>query len=291
MVTGSAGFIGRRVVERLAQTGPVLAVDRVSEPEGWAGDVVEYRHLELDRELPNVAGAWILVHLAWNMDRRSPEAQDASLRTFERLLGQPGLTGVVGLGTAEEYGELEGRLSEASAPGKSLSFYGKAKHTACRNLQKWVGRASSRKAVWLRPFVVYGPGQRGDMAIPYALHCARERQTAEFSSGEQFRDFVHVDDVAKGVERAVASLSALKSGFTVCNLGRGQPIRLRDVLERIARGLNAQDYFKFGVRPMRAGEPREQFADVSSAAQYLQWRAQISWEEGIDALCKRPDTT
>ena len=284
VVTGSAGFIGRRVVARLAVGANVIALDRAPDPGGWPTGV-EYRQLDLGREMPVFKGNWILVHLAWSLDRANAAAQRESLQAFARLLGQAGLAGVVGLGSAEEYGELEGRLREDLAPGTKLSAYGQAKHAAGKALESWA-RGAGRKAVWLRPFVVYGPGQGGNMAIPYALRCARERIPGEFSEGLQFRDFVHVNDVADGIAAAALALPALKPAFVVCNLGWGEPVRLRDVLERIADQTNARNLFRFGARPMRPGEPQEQYAETSSAADLFGWRAKISWKNGIDALCR-----
>ena len=286
VVTGAAGFIGRRVVARLAVGADVIALDRTPDPGGWPTGV-EYRQLDLDREMPAFKGIWILVHLAWSLDRANAAAQRESLQAFARLLGQAGLAGVVGSGSAEEYGEREGRLREDLAPGTKLSAYGQAKHAACKTLEAWA-RGGGRKAVWLRPFVVYGPGQGGNMAIPYALRCARERTTGEFSEGLQFRDFVHVDDVADGIAAAALGLPDLKPAFAICNLGRGEPVRLRDVLERIAVQTNSQDLFRFGARPMRPGEPQEQYADVAAAAELFGWRAKIPWEQGVDALCREP---
>ena len=287
VVTGAAGFIGRRVVARLAVEADVIALDRTPDPGGWPTGV-EYRQLDLGREMPVFKGNWILVHLAWSLDRANAAAQRESLQAFARLLGQAGLAGVVGLGSAEEYGELEGRLSEDMAPGLKLSAYGQAKHEACRALRAWA-RESGRKALWLRPFVVYGPGQGGNMAIPSALRCARERTPGDFSEGLQFRDFVHVDDVADGIAAASLALPALKPAFVVCNLGWGEPVRLRDVLERIAENMAARELFRFGARPMRSGEPQEQYADPSAAADLFGWRARIPWDSGIDALCRGAD--
>ena len=284
MVTGAAGFVGRRVVARLAQAGArVIAVDRVPLP----GDLppgVEFRWAEVGQNTVETPGAFTLVHLAWSMDRADPKAQENSVADFRRLLETNGLQGVVGLGSAEEYGELEGCLSENMAPGLQLSAYGKAKSAACRMLAAWSQR-TERAAIWLRPFIVYGPGQKGDMVIPYALRCAQEHVAAEFSEGQQFRDFVHVEDVAAGVALAALRLPQAGNRWAVCNLGRGEPVRVRTVLERMAELTAAQARFHFGVRPMRADEPQTQYADVTAAANELGWRARIAWEVGIEALC------
>ena len=287
VVAGAAGFIGQRVVARLFRSGArVIAVDRAPAPAGSPPDA-DYRRVDLAADPAAVPAADVLVHLAWNMDRADMAGQAGSAAAFARLLDLGEWRGVVGLGSAEEYGEREGRLSEAQAPGLRLSAYGQAKHAACKALEAW-SRGAGRKAVWLRPFVVYGPGQGGNMALPYALRCARERTPGDFSEGLQFRDFVHVDDVADGIAAAALGLPAMKRAWAVCNLGRGEPVRLRDVLERIAAQTNARELFRFGARPMRPGEPQEQYAAVAAAAELLGWHAKIPWEQGIDALCREP---
>ena len=284
-VSGALGFIGRQVVARLVEKGAqIWAVDRLPKPKHFP-DGVDFRCVDLAAEPDAIPPADVLVHLAWNMDRADVVGQSKAASDFARLLESDKWKGVVGLGSAEEYGEREGRLREDMAPGTKLSAYGQAKHAAGNALESWA-RGAGRKAVWLRPFVVYGPGQGGNMAIPFALRCARERTTGDFSEGLQFRDFVHVADVAEGIAQATLELLAMKPPFAVCNLGRGEPVRLRDVLERIAHKMDAQDLFRFGARPMRPGEPQKQHADVAAAAELFGWRAKIPWEQGIDALCR-----
>ncbi len=286
VVTGAAGFIGRRVVAQLARENVhVLAVDRAAAPPGLPAGV-EFVCADAAEVVPGLSGNFVLAHLAWYMDRSNPEAQAASVEVLLRTIANPWLHGVVGMGSAEEYGELEGCLREDMAPGSRLSAYGWAKVESCRSLRLWAEKPNN-KAIWLRPFIAYGPGQSGSMAIPYAVDCARERREADFSEGLQGRDFVHVDDVAIGIAQAARRLPDLATGFTVCNMGCGKPVRLRDVLARIARNHDAVDLFHFGARPMRVGEPREQYADLTKVRGVLGWKARIPWEQGIDELCSR----
>ncbi len=288
VVTGAAGFIGRRVVAQLAQDGArVLAVDRAEAPAGLPAGV-EFVRGDAAEVVPGLTGEFVLAHLAWYMDRSNADAQAASVEVLLRTIANPGLHGVVGMGSAEEYGEREGCLREDMAPGTRLSAYGWAKVESCRAVRHWA-ETPGNKAVWLRPFIAYGPGQSGSMAIPYALACARERRDADFSEGLQGRDFVHVDDVARGIAMAARRLPEIAGGFTMCNMGCGTPVRLRDVLARIARNCGAEEVFHFGARPMRVGEPREQYADLKSVKNVLGWAARIPWEQGIDALCKQQE--
>lgn len=281
VITGAGGFLGGHVIPRLrAFSDRVFGVDVVPRPAGvdipW--------HRQGAETLVDWPEPFVLVHLAWNMNRGDESAQQQSLAVFQKILTSKNLCAVVGLGSAEEYGEQEGLLTEDRAPGKSLSFYGQAKHEACCSAQ-----TSGVPAIWLRPFIIYGEGQRGNMAIPYALRCAREKSDADFSSGEQFRDFIHVEDVAAGIAAAVQTVATLPKGaFHICNLGCGTPVKLRDVLERIAQNFGSQSRFHFGARPMRPGEPREQFASTRAAEDTLRWRSLVSWREGVDRLCQSP---
>lgn len=284
VVTGACGFIGRTVTARLAEAFPgqsVIGLDLRPRPTNWSGTWLEGGLARLGE----VPGPFVAVHLAWNMKRGDPAAQTASLEGFRTLLRTPGLMGVVGMGSAEEYGSAEGRLEEGRALGPSPSAYGQAKYSAFR-----AAAESGVRCAWLRPFIVYGEGQGGNMVVPYALRCAREGCIAEFSSGAQYRDFVHVADVAAGIEAAIRVVRKLPEGSCrAFNLGRGEPVRVRDVLERIGRQTGRGELFRFGVRPMRAGEPEVQYAATDAAAETLGWKAAVPWEEGVDRLCRNAE--
>ncbi len=287
VVTGAEGFIGRHLLNGLRDYhGVVLAVDRV---EGVAGNG---RYHQSDLSDPSdlipadvdVSAGFTLIHLAWDTHRgRSFAAQAEQARLFGGLLDywtDKGLRAVIGMGSAEEYGVRGGLIHEYDLPMEPLSPYGAAKRLAGVMARSWALR-EKRDVVWLRPFIVYGPGQAGDMMLPYAVAQARKREAAKFTDGMQERDFVYVDDVVDAFCRVIDRRVA---GVQVLNLGGGQPVRVRDVLIEVARSLDAESLFKLGARPRRPGEPDRQVADIQSARDLLGWSPKIDWREGVKRI-------
>ena len=293
VVTGAQGFLGRHLVRRLSREGrPVLAVDQ--KPligEALPGVVYHVSDLSDPETLipPSCEPVtdFALVHLAWDM--RRPEASyriqmEQALRLAGLLdtWGPRGLRYIVAPGSAQEYGSRNGTLAEDDPPELPLTPYGCAKRAAGQLAASWSLRTGIG-LLWLRPFIVYGPGQAGNMLIPYSVRQAATRERARVSDGLQVRDLVYVDDV---IEAIAAGLNRMPEGARVVNLGGNDPVRVRDVLQAIADYFRAGDLFEFGAIPRRAGEPEIQAADVRRAAEVLEWKPTVGWRDGVRRVCE-----
>jgi UDP-glucose 4-epimerase len=286
VVTGAGGFIGRRLVNRLVREQvDVFAVDRVAPFLRVPG--VRYLTYDLETSDLVVPAQWkegpafSLVHLAWNMQRNAPrEVQDHQADWLVRLI-KAGPSKVVAMGSAAEYGSRGGSIREEDPAVDPVSLYGQAKQQAFLE-----GAAvADRKGigfVWLRPFVAFGPGQSGDMAIPYAIRQVLAGQPALFTDGSQSRDFVYVDDV---VEAILLALKAQFKGPQVFNIACGEAVAVRDVLQELARLMDAEDLFRLGVIPRRPGEPDVQIAVIRRAQELLLWNPSIQWRKGLEMIC------
>lgn len=173
-------------------------------------------------------------------------------------------------------------LAEHDAAQLPLSPYGWAKASAREMALSW-SQNTGIPLTWMRPFIIYGPAQRGNLVIPYAVKQAAARECADFSDGLQERDFVYIDDVVDAVVRAATSA---REGDAVLNIGSGEGVKVRDVLEAVACEMDGERLFSFGTRSRRPGEPDLQVADNRLACESLGWKPKTGWREGIRLTCR-----
>lgn len=90
-----------------------------------------------------------------------------------------------------------------------------------------------------------------------------------------WRDWTFVDDITDGVAAALDR----PLGYEVINLGRGEPVQLRDFitcLEELA-GQKAN----LIAQPMLAADVPYTFADISKARRLLGFEPKTSYQDGL----------
>jgi dTDP-L-rhamnose 4-epimerase len=147
------------------------------------------------------------------------------------------------------------------------------------------GRAYKVPVTALRFFNVYGTRQA--LSNPYtgvaAIFSSRlmnDRAPVVFEDGEQTRDFIHVTDIARGIELA---LEPGKADFVPVNLGAERPVSVKEIGEILARELGKD------IRPdvrneFRSGDIRHCTADISRARELLGFEPQVRFEDGMHEL-------
>jgi dTDP-L-rhamnose 4-epimerase len=135
----------------------------------------------------------------------------------------------------------------------------------------------------LRLFNTYGPHQAlsnpytGVLAI-FASRLLNRRPLLIFEDGEQRRDFVNVKDVARAFLLALDSPAA--DGMAI-NIGSGQSVSINEVATRFMRLLGRADAGVTINGKYRAGDIRHCFADISLAGRVLDYRPEVSMDDGM----------
>ncbi len=303
VVTGATGFIGSHLIRALASKGCRLTLISRTQKEissdgkiHWAqSDLTDSNAIRdiLQREKPAT-----LFHLAGTRGRNDAGAdaaeacEESNFRATVALLEAAtgaGVRRVVIAGSAEEYGNQPGPLSE-SLPSKATTAYGISKAKATAHALEMHAREGLPVTV-VRPFSVYGPGQPRDMFIAEAADAAVRNTDLKMSRGKQKRDLIFVEDVVRGL---VAAATAESVEGKIINLGTGQANRLRDVAKRIWKMTGARGRLLVGARAASIDELYDTWADVTLARRLLGWEARTDLESGlrrtIDFACEQLGT-
>jgi nucleoside-diphosphate-sugar epimerase len=220
------------------------------------------------------------VHLAWCTQPgeylESAENVDlvcASAR-LALLLESAGCRRFVAAGTCFEYDTSIGTLAESS-PILPATRYAAAKHALHVLLEGEAARGGLSVA-WLRLFYLYGPHERPARLVPSVVRSVLEQVPARLTSGEQVRDFLHVEDAAEAFWCAIRSRVE-----GAVNVGSGKPVTVRHVAETVARIVGRPDLLLAGALPTPAGDPQYICADNSRLTRDCGWHARYDLETGL----------
>ena len=291
VVTGGAGFIGAHSCRAVLEAGhAVTALDDLSHgkrealPPGADLVVMDVRSPQLADEFQRLRPDAVL-HLAAQMDVRRSVADpmhDASVNVLGTVnaLAAARRAGarrfVFASSGGAVYGEQEAFPAPEQHPRRPASPYGVSK--LCGEEYLELARREGLSAIPLRYANVYGPGQdpmgeAGVVAI--FLHKMLSGGDPVINGdGEQTRDFVSVEDVAR------ANLLALGSQTTSpLNVGTGIETSVNQLARILAGAVGYTKPIRRG--PPAAGEQRRSSIDPGEARGRLGWEPLVPLDEGL----------
>ena len=293
LVTGGTGFMGRHLVRALVARGDEVAVagrrPRDALPAGALPDDVAYDAADLAE--PGAAEAILaarrperVFHLASAVDvSRSLDALDVQVRVTQMAavhVAQACLAHGVGrlvqVGTCEEYGNGPAPFRETQDPSP-VSPYSAAK-VAATAFVRMLCTSFGLRAVVVRPFLTYGPGQESNLLIPALIRSALAGRDFPMTGGEQTREFNWVEDIVDGIVRAA---DAPEVDGLIINVGCAEPRRIRDIARLVLDLMGNPVRAEIGKLPYRPGETWEFYCDNTRARQLLGWSPRMPLEDGL----------
>ncbi len=235
-LTGASGFIGRHVLEELLACGQsVVATYRPGRQPERKSPGLRWVEFDVDTPPPDAYDSLgrpeVLIHLAWgglpnyNSLHHVEDELPKHYRFLSKMIRQ-GLPALIVSGTCFEYGMQSGPLS-ANAPTYPVNPYGFAKDTLFRQL-KLLRAVHPFALTWARLFYMYGNDQPETSLLPLLRRAVAEC-SAEFpmSGGEQLRDYLPVEEVAKQLVSHALTYRD-RGAVNVCS---GKPISVRRLVE------------------------------------------------------------
>jgi UDP-glucuronate 4-epimerase len=308
LVTGSAGFIGSHLAERLTGRGDrVVGLDNF---DGFYPRAIKEANLQLLRERDTfsliegdvrapadldralvAAGrpVDVVVHLAALAGVR-PSLQEperfydvnvmGTLRLFDACR-RAGVRKVVFASSSSVYGaDSQPPFREGDPCARPLSPYAATKRAG--ELTAWNAHHLDGLAVTcLRFFTVYGPRQRPDLAIhKFTGHIARGEPLQLHGDGGSSRDYTFIDDIVDGVVAAIDQQeAAAEARYRIYNLGGSRATSLAELVDRLGAALGRP--VQVVQVPAPPGEMPSTLADVALAGRELGYAPKVPLAEGL----------
>lgn len=149
---------------------------------------------------------------------------------------------------------------------------------------KWLGEEQCRfynqemgvKTLILRPFNIYGPGQRDVFLIPQLLQQSEKSGEIVVKDETPRRDYLYISDF---IEACILAMS-YKGDFGIFNVGYGASFSVREIIETIVSCYEKKIPWS-SIGQERKNEIPETVADCSLIKDVFGWAPKVSLEEGI----------
>jgi GDP-L-fucose synthase len=291
LVTGGAGFLGSRIVERLRSSG----CEEIEIPRSRDCDLKSESNVEA---LYRSFKPHLVIHAAGNVGGIGANRQEPATFFYNNLLmgvhllEHARLAGVekfLVIGTICSYPKhtpvpfreedlWNGYPEETNAP------YGIAKKALLVQAQAY-RQQYGFNAIYLLPVNLYGPGDSFDLershVIPALIRKCLEAEASGqthitcWGDGSATREFLFVEDCAEAVVMAAETYN----GEEPVNIGTGKEISIKDLVHLIARLTGFAGEIRWDPSKPN-GQPRR-CLDTRRAVELFGFQARTSFEEGL----------
>lgn len=283
LVTGASGFIGKHTLDKLVNLG--YEVHAISRKEVNSDSAITWHILDLlnqneTTKLIEKIKPSHLLHLAWDVTSgylNSPNNYEwgkASLHLIKEFEKHGGKRAVIA-GTCFQYDHTDGICNEQTTPRTPKSIYGTCKQSLQEEFETFC-KKTGLSGAWGYIFFLYGPDEYPNRLVPSVINSLLKNEKADCSECTQVRDFLYSKDVA---DAFVTILDSNAEG--AINIGSGEGIELKVIVDKIAEILDKKDLLNLGARPMPKDEPPRIEADTTRLREELNWKPKYSIEDGL----------
>jgi nucleoside-diphosphate-sugar epimerase len=291
VVTGANGFIGSHCLPLLEEKGYEVHAFSTRAQSNSKSTHIRWHKVDLlhPNGLNNLIGKIRpshLLHLAWFVEpgKWVHSAQNyrwvqASLDLLLAFLEQGGQKAAMA-GSCAEYDWRYSYCIERLTPLKPSNVYGTCKKSLQQMFQSVINH-TELSGVWGRIFFLYGPREYPSRLVSSVIQSLLSEQPAECSHGNQIRDYLYVKDVAD------AFVTLLDSNITgPVNIASGQPIRLKEIINKIAEKMNRENLIRLGARETAPDEPELLVGDTTRLSKEVGWRPKYNLDQGLEETIK-----
>jgi dTDP-glucose 4,6-dehydratase len=299
VITGGAGFLGSHLCDRLIGLGhEVICLDNL-----LTGSVNNIAHL-LGREgfhfHKHDVTEYIFIGRA--VDAVMHFASPASPRDYLELpiqtlkVGALGTHKTIGLAKHKKARFLMASTSETYGDPlvnpQPESYWGNVNPIGLRGVYDEAKRFAEALVMAYhryhgvdtriaRIFNTYGPRMRphdGRVVSNFIVQALGGEPLTVYGKGDQTRSFCYVDDQIEGLVRLLMAPDSEEIHLPV-NIGNPHELTVHQIAEKVIRLTGSKSKIVF--EPLPEDDPRVRRPDIARAAELLNWKPEISLEEGL----------
>ena len=324
LITGSAGFIGAALTEKLLANGiNVVGIDNLNsyydldlkkarlrniyQKSKKNRNSFSFYQIDLNKKLKlkeifEIHKISIVVHLAAQAGVRN-SIQNPNIYFQSNLMGFGNILEVVRRNNIKNF--IFASSSSVYGTNKKIPFAETDKvdhpislYAATKKSNEMMAFSYSHlykiPTTGLRFFTVYGPWGRPDMApMLFTKSILENTKIKVFNNGFMRRDFTYIDDITEGIYKCCFKIpdtknndlnSAASAPYRIFNIGNGKPIELMDFIKILERNLGILANKEF--IDMQKGDVVETFADTRALKKWVGYSPNTGIEEGIEKFVK-----
>jgi len=279
LVTGAEGFIGRRLVQALKQVGHETL--ELTKADGDIADPATLRCFD-------GVGIDFIFHLAGRTFVPDAWRDPAD---FQRV-NVSGTVNVLELCRARKlpltyvsaylYGipeSLPVRESDKIEPNNPYALSKFLAEAECRFYAEYLNLS----VTIIRPFNIYGPGQKGHFLIPEIISQVKAGKSIHLKDLTPRRDYLYLDDLVDALIRTLEP----DPGCKMYNIGCGSSLSVAEIVG-VIQSVAGTTLPVTSENAQRNNEIPDVYADISKAAKALNWRPKYSFTQGIKDMFLNP---
>lgn len=276
VISGASGFIGANLTKKLSKDNDIYALTRGT---NWRLNDIHssFTYIALDLALDSREKILkiikkirpdVLIHCAsydYHIDTQVREMLQTNIIGALNLFDACNDAIIINTGSSSEYGIKDTPMKENDSMAPATNYaMSKALMTTF---------FTSRNAITLRPFSVYGYYESMQRLVPYLLYSSIKGKKATLKNPASVRDFIFIDDMVKAYILAIKNYHRVEN--RIFNIGSGKQSSVFEVARLVGVGLDADT-------KMGSSEPVMMWqADINRAKKELGWHPTHTLNEGI----------
>ena len=273
LVTGSSGFIGRKVLEKLPKLGVITDYDNSIRID-----------LQNINEVMKINSADIVIHLAGKTPKKELKWNDyfnnnisSTLNILEYCI-KKNVKKLIYVSNYI-YGNPKYSPIDEIHPINPHNSYSESKYLGER-LCKFYCDKMNINLIILRPFNIYGESMNKNFLLSNLINSIKTDQKMTIVNKDSRRDFLHVDDFVD----LILKIKDYDCKFEIFNVGTGISFSFNEIIEKIEKITSK----KLNLEYL---EDKKIFmddikADISKIKEKLDWKPRIGIDEGLKRMLK-----